>query len=344
MELFTYIFNFLIAVFKSGTFWAAVAAIGTVSSLYFIYKQITNTRKAAAYEFLRREEDRFRSEKMLCERSNLAKILLLSPDNYKEIYKYADPVLDYFEFLGLILRQRMTSLYFVWTMFTYYTLHYWAVLEKLIQWVRKDKNDPTYYCDFEYLHQRLLKFEKKMTGKKKIEFTPSELHRFLIEELQEKELKSEVRVRLFQPFDQSRIKEIEESSFCKAKAYPRSKIGDRYKEHPEGFLVLVADILGEVVGYIIGYISDQTGKIDSIAVDPTFRHLGIGRKLTDSIQEEFRKNGIKTCSLEVSTTNEPAIRFFKSIGFQIVETLKGYCSDNSDAYLMRMNIDEKNVT
>lgn len=336
MELLTHIFNFLTAVFKSGTFWAAVAAIGTVSSLYFIYKQITNTRKAAAYEFLRREDDRFRSEKMLCERSNLAKILLLSPDNYNEIDIYADQIFDYFEDLGLILRKGLAPVYFVWAMNAYYVLRYWAVLAKFIQWVREDRNDPTYYCDFEYLHQRILKFEKKMTGKKKIEFTPNQLHKFLMEELKEEELKLRVQARPFLLSDLDRIIEIEESSFSKAKAYPRSKFVELHKEHPEGFLV--ADILGEVVGYIIGYISDKIGEIDSVAVDPTFRHLGIGRKLTDFILEEFRERGIKTCSLEVSTTNEPAIHFYESTGFQIVKTLKGYYSDNSDAYLMRMNI------
>ncbi|PIU64627.1 MAG: ribosomal-protein-alanine N-acetyltransferase [Armatimonadetes bacterium CG07_land_8_20_14_0_80_40_9] len=85
-------------------------------------------------------------------------------------------------------------------------------------------------------------------------------------------------------------------------------------------------------------MSDDIGEIDSVAVDLTFRHLGIARRLTELVFEWFRERGIKTCSLEARPTNKPAIRLYKGMGFQIVETLKSYYDDGSDAYLMRMSI------
>lgn len=246
-----------------------------------------------------------------------------------EIDKHADYVLSYFEDLGLILEKNLAPEYFVWTMNCYYILPYWEILTKYIDWVRKDKEDSTYYSGFEYLHKKMLMVEKRKTKKTKIEFTPNELREFLEEELQ-------VQVRQFLLSDLDRIMEIEASSFGKAEVYPMSQFEELYKEHSEGFFV--ADILGEVIGYAIGYISDETGEIDSIAVYSAFRHLGIGRKLTEHVLDRFRGKGIKTCSLEVSTTNKSAVRFYQNMGFQIKETLENFYEDGGDAYLMRMDI------
>ena len=83
MTTFGNIVNCLITLIKSQVFWTATAAIGTVSTLFFIYKQIANARKINAYEFLRREDDRFRSEDMRRNRHDLAKVLILRPHDYK---------------------------------------------------------------------------------------------------------------------------------------------------------------------------------------------------------------------------------------------------------------------
>jgi len=327
MKLVYYIFDQIVVLLSSVTFWTAIGAFGTVGALYFIYKQISNARDVAGYEFLRREDDRFRSGDMLQKRHNLAKVLILNPDNFKQIDAYADFILDYFEDLGLLLRKKLVSEYFVWTMNCYHVIHYWVVLTDYINWVREDRGDPTYYCEFEYLYKKMLKFEKKMT-KKKIEFTSDDLREFLEEELCEQ-------LRPFSLFDLDRIMEIEESSF-KEDAYTMSQFKELFKEHPDGFYV--AEILGKVVGYVIGYVSDDIGEFDSLAVDSHFRHLGIGRRLTERVIEDFRKKGVKMCSLEVRTTNESAIHFYKSRGFEIVDTLKKYYDDGGDAFLMRRSI------
>ena len=321
--------NRVMTLLISQTFWTAIGAIGTVSALYFIYRQIATARDIAAYEFLRKEDDRFRSEDMARHRSDLAKVLLLRSNDYKQIDEYADYVLDYFEDLGLMLRNNLASEYLIWTSNCYYVLRYWELLKEYIDWVRKEKNDLTYHSDFEYLHKKMLKFEKRATKKKKIAFTQDELREFLEEELY-------VELRPVVPSDMDRIMEIEESSFD-AGAYPRSQFEELSQKHPEGFLV--AEIFGQLLGYAIGYVSNDTGEIDSLAVDPRFRHLGIGRRLCEFILERFRERGIKACSLEVRTTNEFAIRFFKKMEFQIAETLTHYYDDGGNAYLMRMNLD-----
>ena len=67
---------------------------------------------------------------------------------------------------------------------------------------------------------------------------------------------------------------------------------------------------GQVAGYIIVSISDENGEIDSLAVDPNFRRLGVAKKLVLSALENFREKGISTAIAQVRTTNEAAILFY----------------------------------
>jgi ribosomal-protein-alanine N-acetyltransferase len=193
--------------------------------------------------------------------------------------------------------------------------------------VRRGSKDPTLHVEFEYLRQKMLKFEKKPTNNKKVPFSPEELRRSL-----EKDLNVELRP--FSLHDLDRIMQIEGDSF-KVEAYPRDRFEEIYREHPEGFFV--AEISGEVIGYVIGSISDDTGELNSLAVDLRFRDLGIARRLVERILEEFRAKGIKTCSLKVRTTNEYAVHLYKSVGFQIVKMVQSL-EPKVDAYLMRMNL------
>ena len=226
------------------------------------------------------------------------------------------------------MKKGLVSKYFVWTGNCYYVIRYWKVLEDYINWARRDSDDPSYYCEFEYLYKKMMKIEKRMTKKKKIEFSDDKLREFLEEELY-------VELRPFSLADLDRVMEIEESSF-EDDAYPQSQFEELYKEHPDGFVV--AEVLKDVVGYAIAYVSGNKAKFDSLAVDSHFRCLGIGGKLTEHFIERFKGKGVKICSLEVRPTNEAAINFYKGLGFGVDETLKGYYDDGGNAYLMKMNI------
>ncbi|MBM4294094.1 MAG: ribosomal-protein-alanine N-acetyltransferase [Deltaproteobacteria bacterium] len=324
--------NYIIAIIKSETFWTAIGSIGTIITLYYIYRQIANARNVTSYEFLRKEDDRFKSEEMECYRINLSMILLLTPDNYKNIDENAPCVLSYFEDLGLMLKKGLASDYFIWTFNCYYVIHYWKATEKFIEWLRKEDNDPTWYSEFEYLYYKMLKYEKKMTKKKLIDIVPNKekVEKFLKEELH-------VKLRPFVISDIDSVIEIEKSSFNETDAYQLSRFEELYKQHPKGFIV--AEILGQVIGYIIGYVSDEVGEIDSIAIDERYRHFGIARKLVQTILNDFKQKGIKKFSLEVRTTNESAILFHKSMGFEVEKVYNNYYDDGADAYLMTLNFE-----
>lgn len=147
--------------------------------------------------------------------------------------------------------------------------------------------------------------------------------------------KETVKIRKFLPSDLNQIMAIEQSSFT-IDAYSRSHFENLYKKHPEGFIV--AEIRSKVIGYIIAYISDGIADFDSIAIDPKYRGLGIGKKLINFMITNFRRKGVKKASLEVRTTNKTATSFFQNLGFKIKRILKDFYRDRGDAYQMGKEI------
>jgi len=96
---------------------------------------------------------------------------------------------------------------------------------------------------------------------------------------------------------------------------------------------LVAELDGEVVGYIgaLDIIDDYN--IIGIAVDKKTRRKGIGGKLLKALTKIARDRQVQTLSLEVDTTNQPAINFYKKNNFEQTSVRKKYYKDN-DAMIM----------
>lgn len=136
----------MLGLLHSPTFWTGAGSIGAIATLCFIYKQIAGARNVSAYEFLRKEDDRFNSPKMKNHRANLARRLILFPDTLGLLDEdCACGVCGYFEDLGLLLRKGITPKYLTWTMFDYRVLRYWTLLRPHIVYYRDRKQDDTYY-------------------------------------------------------------------------------------------------------------------------------------------------------------------------------------------------------
>ena len=88
---------------------------------------------------------------------------------------------------------------------------------------------------------------------------------------------------------------------------------------------LVAELEGKVVGFILGYVSgwefgvpDCVGWIDTLAVDPAYQRIGIGRKLFNALIEIFRRSGCE----EGTETKDPGKA--KVEGVNVVYTLASW--------------------
>ncbi len=321
----------IVELITSATLWTALGAVGTVAGLFFIHRQIQHARNVAAYEFLRREDDRFRTDDMRRRRSELAVALLLHPDDYSQIDAVADFVLDYFEDLGVILRKGLAPVYFMWSMNCYYILRYRYALLPYITWVRREWEDKKYYADFEYLFQQVAKIEKQQTGQKKIAYTDAEIRDFLKEEVC-------VTIRLPTVADLEAVMRIEKTAFL-TDDYPKSQLRELLGENPRTFFAAL--LLNEIVGYAVGYLSGESGEsaeFDSMAVDPRYWRLGIGRIFADRLLQRLAELGATTCALEVRPSNLAAIRMYEGFGFQVVGKKSDYYSNGGDALLMKATL------
>jgi [ribosomal protein S18]-alanine N-acetyltransferase len=315
---------------RAGTRQSEAAA----EQLRLVGLQIEASKNLDAYKLLRTEDDRFRDDEFIKKRANLARTLLLDPTDFKQVGAEADYVLDYFEDLGILVGRDIVPDFFVWATSAYYVLRYWEATKGYLQWVRARDGDDTLFEDFEELYRRVRAYEE---GRRKEAFSISdaELTGFLMEEIEETD---PVVVRSFRSSDLRRVLEIEASAFEEADAYERPQFDELYRDHSDGFLV--AELLEQkVIGYVVGYVSNDLADIDSIAVDPRFHRIGCGRKLLSALIERLTASGaVVSASLETRVSNQRAQDFFKSLGFEVTETVADFYGDGRHAYRMTKSV------
>ena len=57
--------------------------------------------------------------------------------------------------------------------------------------------------------------------------------------------------------------------------------------------------------------------IHEFRIAPSFQRMGIGRALMAAVEEHARAEGMRRVVLETQTTNVPAIRFYRALGFTL---------------------------
>jgi ribosomal protein S18 acetylase RimI-like enzyme len=89
-------------------------------------------------------------------------------------------------------------------------------------------------------------------------------------------------------------------------------------------LCLVAEDEGKVVGFMLGELragefglTEPSGWIEVMGVDPEAQGKSIGRKLLEGMLENFKARGAKTVrTLVNSKTQEPLLGFFEALAFK----------------------------
>lgn len=86
----------------------------------------------------------------------------------------------------------------------------------------------------------------------------------------------------------------------------------------------------EAVGFVIGLVNQydemKIGHIVTIDVLPNYRRKGVGMTLLKSIEQEFKKAGVRVCYLEVREDNLVAMKLYRKAGYVEVELLENYYS------------------
>jgi ribosomal-protein-alanine N-acetyltransferase len=101
-----------------------------------------------------------------------------------------------------------------------------------------------------------------------------------------------------------------------------------------GGVCLAARRDGSLVGYVICSRYDTVWHIMNIAVDPDLRRTGIATTLLLELLERVG-DGEARFTLEVRTSNAPAITLYERFGFRSAGTRRRYYQDNGeDALIM----------
>lgn len=101
----------------------------------------------------------------------------------------------------------------------------------------------------------------------------------------------------------------------------------------------IAKLDGEIVGFT-GFlkICDEANLMN-IVTKINKRHLGIGKKLLETIIEEAKNQNLKTITLEVNEKNTYAINLYeKKFNFKRIGLRKKYYNNTDDAILMSMSL------
>ncbi|MEY4554471.1 MAG: tRNA ((37)-N6)-threonylcarbamoyltransferase complex transferase subunit TsaD, partial [Actinomycetota bacterium] len=105
------------------------------------------------------------------------------------------------------------------------------------------------------------------------------------------------------------------------------------------YFVLLQDSL--VVGYagLSKLIGSSQADVQTIAVAPSLRGGGFGRKLMQRLLSEAESQGATEIFLEVRADNSVAQALYASLGFEHIDTRKRYYQpDDVDAWIMRAKI------
>ncbi len=92
----------------------------------------------------------------------------------------------------------------------------------------------------------------------------------------------------------------------------------------------------QIAGFVIAHgVRKKAGRILTLDIVPAARRLGLGSLLMDECERRLRIFGCKEMYLETAVNNEPALRLYRKLGYQILRTLPGYYASHSlDAFLM----------
>ena len=71
------------------------------------------------------------------------------------------------------------------------------------------------------------------------------------------------------------------------------------------------------MGYLILSLSPDAGRVLKVAVSPSHRRLGIGRKLLDEGIECMAKARVPCVLLHVDPQREAAVELYRSSGFEV---------------------------
>jgi ribosomal-protein-alanine N-acetyltransferase len=92
---------------------------------------------------------------------------------------------------------------------------------------------------------------------------------------------------------------------------------------------------GGIAGFAVAQPVKKVGRMLTLDILPQARRFGLATRLIQECEARLRDAGCEQVYLETAVTNEPAIRLYSKLGYQILRKLPLYYPTHAlDAYLM----------
>ncbi len=95
---------------------------------------------------------------------------------------------------------------------------------------------------------------------------------------------------------------------------------------------------GVMAGFAIMKYGDDESELSLLAVRPSHQRRGIGTALLSWLEVTARTAGIAVIRLQVRSTNDAAIAFYRGIGFRATRVQAGYYQGVEDALFMSWDL------
>lgn len=106
----------------------------------------------------------------------------------------------------------------------------------------------------------------------------------------------------------------------------------------------IYEINKELIGYIGLRIYDEEAEILNFLINDKYQNKGYGKRFLKFVISYLKTRKIKTVTLEVSVLNKKALKLYQKLNFEIVLIKPKYYKDKSDAYLLKRNVYNDNIS
>lgn len=151
---------------------------------------------------------------------------------------------------------------------------------------------------------------------------------------------SQPTVRRLEPSDRPAVRKLHEVCFQAELAFDDIVL-DRVLRH-QNTINLVAELDGEIVGFAAAlHGSRPKARLLTIQTHPEARGRGVARSLLETVEQTVRARKARLLELEVHVDNEPAIRLYEDVGFEVEqEDPTAYPSlEETTGYVMHKPLD-----
>jgi ribosomal-protein-alanine N-acetyltransferase len=125
---------------------------------------------------------------------------------------------------------------------------------------------------------------------------------------------------------------------CFNDPWPNGSYAYELKPGSPNVCLVAVDVSNEevqnIIGVIVVWLIVDEAHIGTIAVNPDYRHLGVGRKLLAEALLRAVAQGAISSLLEVRAGNQAALALYYGLGYVTVGLRAGYYADNHEDALL----------